>query len=150
VVGCGVWLAGVFFVAYARGQGLPGAGLAYTCFGTVCHQIPERSLHLFGAALPVCHRCLGLYLGFTVGLLAWPYLHRPQRFLLASPRWVLIFIAPMFVDVFLIQNTATTRFVTGFSAAFPVALLTWAAAVQLFEKRSTYPGGEYDEQRVTR
>jgi len=29
----------------------------------VCHQLPERSFHLWSAQLPVCARCTGLYLG---------------------------------------------------------------------------------------
>jgi uncharacterized membrane protein len=29
----------------------------------VCHQLPERSFHLWSAQLPVCARCTGIYLG---------------------------------------------------------------------------------------
>src|SRR4051812_17680383 len=29
----------------------------------VCHQLPARSFHLWGAQLPVCARCTGVYLG---------------------------------------------------------------------------------------
>jgi|GEM_PF-5580863 uncharacterized membrane protein len=148
--GCFLWLAAVFFAAYARGQGLGGFGVLYGCFGSVCHQIPERSFSAFGAVLPVCHRCLGLYTGFTVGLLVFPYLHRWRAWLLGNPRWVLLFIAPMFVDVFLLPNTYLTRYLTGFSAAFPVALLAWGAAAQLFDQPHIFPRGEHDEQRVTR
>ena len=32
-------------------------------FSLICHQNPDRSLHLTGA-LPLCSRCFGLYLGF--------------------------------------------------------------------------------------
>lgn len=35
----------------------------YAVGGLVCHQLPERSFHLWGAQLPVCARCTGLYLG---------------------------------------------------------------------------------------
>lgn len=34
----------------------------------VCHQKPERSFVLFGARLPVCARCTGIYLGAALGL----------------------------------------------------------------------------------
>ena len=37
----------------------------------VCHQRPERSFHAEGAQLPVCARCLGLYGGGLLGVLAW-------------------------------------------------------------------------------
>jgi uncharacterized membrane protein len=33
----------------------------------VCHQIPERTIHLAGQALPLCARCTGIYLGAMVG-----------------------------------------------------------------------------------
>lgn len=36
----------------------------------VCHQMPARSPHLFGAQLPLCWRCTGIALG-ACALLAW-------------------------------------------------------------------------------
>lgn len=35
----------------------------------VCHQIPERTIHLAGQALPLCARCSGIYLGAMLGFL---------------------------------------------------------------------------------
>ena len=37
-------------------------------FSVVCHQQPERSFTLFGGAVAVCARCLGIYLGAAIGL----------------------------------------------------------------------------------
>jgi uncharacterized membrane protein len=37
-------------------------------FALVCHQQPERSFILFGGAVAVCARCLGIYVGATIGL----------------------------------------------------------------------------------
>jgi len=36
---------------------------AYSVGHLICHQLPARSFHLWGAALPVCARCTGIYLG---------------------------------------------------------------------------------------
>ncbi len=33
----------------------------------VCHQIPDRTIHLAGQALPLCARCSGIYLGAVLG-----------------------------------------------------------------------------------
>ncbi|MEW5956725.1 MAG: DUF2085 domain-containing protein [Chloroflexota bacterium] len=34
----------------------------------ICHQIPERTIHLNGTPLPLCARCTGIYLGALMGL----------------------------------------------------------------------------------
>src|SRR5271165_6036861 len=51
---------------------LHSPGLALTVqrgFSLVCHQRPERSFFLFGGAVAVCARCLGIYLGAAIGML---------------------------------------------------------------------------------
>jgi uncharacterized membrane protein len=39
-----------------------------TAGGWWCHQLPERSPHLFGAQLPLCWRCSGIALGAALFL----------------------------------------------------------------------------------
>ena len=46
------------------------AALVYAVGGIVCHQLPERSFHLWSQQLPVCARCTGLYLGAALAALA--------------------------------------------------------------------------------
>lgn len=36
-------------------------------FDPFCHQIAERSLHIQGVQLAVCHRCYGILIGLVVG-----------------------------------------------------------------------------------
>jgi uncharacterized membrane protein len=43
----------------------------YLAGSLVCHQQPERSFYRDGARLPVCARCLGLYVGAGLGVLGW-------------------------------------------------------------------------------
>jgi uncharacterized membrane protein len=61
------WLA---LVIAAPALPVPIAGVMYLAGSLICHQLPERSFHLFGAQLPVCARCLGIYAGVAIGLSA--------------------------------------------------------------------------------
>ena len=36
----------------------------------ICHQLPERSYHLWAAQMPVCARCTGIYFGAVLGVMA--------------------------------------------------------------------------------
>jgi hypothetical protein len=46
---------------------VPAAGVLYAIGSFICHQIPERSFYVAGFQLPVCARCLGLYVGGALG-----------------------------------------------------------------------------------
>ena len=63
-----VWLA-LLVAAPALAFGVPLSGLTYALGSLICHQRPERSLELFGAQMPVCARCAGLYAGAATGAL---------------------------------------------------------------------------------
>jgi len=67
---------------------VPVAGVVYLLGGRLCHQIAERSFHLDGAQLPVCARCLGVYVGAAVGLLVLPGPQRMDRTALRDPAYV--------------------------------------------------------------
>jgi len=69
--------------------GLP-ATLAAVCYAAgafICHQRPERSLHLESAQLPVCARCLGVYAGAASGSII---AHAPGLVLRVRPRTLLV------------------------------------------------------------
>lgn len=36
-----------------------------------CHQMPERSFFIKGYQFPLCARCSGLLIGYTIGLCLW-------------------------------------------------------------------------------
>ena len=38
-------------------------------FRVMCHGIPSRCIELFGAPMPLCARCTGIYAGMLVGIL---------------------------------------------------------------------------------
>lgn len=60
------WLA-------SRAHASPLASLlivgVYSIGSLVCHQLPERSYHLWSAQMPVCARCAGIYAGAVFGAL---------------------------------------------------------------------------------
>ncbi len=69
-----LWVVAIFAARYAIASNRPvlvGAGaLVYQGAGLICHQRPERSFHLGGVQLPVCGRCLGLYISGAIGAVA--------------------------------------------------------------------------------
>jgi hypothetical protein len=64
-----MWAAALPLATLAAGQrgaGTIGYTLAFVVYAVgsvVCHQLPERSFHLFAVQMPVCARCTGIYFG---------------------------------------------------------------------------------------
>lgn len=87
-------------------------------FSTICHQLPERSPHIDGISLAVCHRCYGVYLGLPIAALAFflfswlKVVSRKLRFLLFGSLALLVvdWGAPL---LNLWHNTPFTRTTTG-------------------------------------
>ena len=113
-------LLGLVFIAplaAAGGHQKLALGL-YGAFGTLCHQLPERSYFIDGHKLAVCSRCTGVYAGFALTLLLYP-LFRSLKVTTTPPRNLLLLATlPMAVD-FSVNffgfwyNTHSSRFLTG-------------------------------------
>jgi uncharacterized membrane protein len=88
-------------------------------FRSLCHQMPERTLDIFGTPMVVCSRCAGIYAGIALGAIMPPlvFMSRFGR--------VVVFIAfiSLLADV-LIQNYLLhsvnhfSRVATGVMAGF--------------------------------
>lgn len=93
----------------------------HALFSGVCHQLPERSAHLAGGAVALCHRCFGILLGFAVGIAAAPALGADLRRRVrrdGSIGWLALAGAPTTIDWALgalgvWANTPLSRTVTG-------------------------------------
>lgn len=103
----------------AAAGGYNGVAFAiYRAFGTLCHQLPERSYFIDGHKFAVCARCTGIYAGFAFTLLLYP-LVRSLRNTATPPRSLLILAAvPLAIDFSLTffgfwENTHTSRLLTG-------------------------------------
>jgi uncharacterized membrane protein len=72
-VGWIVTLALATFIASRSTVGIAAYGFSaaiYQMGSLVCHQLSERSFHVWGAQLPVCARCTGLYTGAAAAAIA--------------------------------------------------------------------------------
>ena len=56
----------------------PFGALVHHAFSAVCHQIPDRSPHLHGEAIALCHRCSGILVGLIAGLAIAPLSGGPR------------------------------------------------------------------------
>lgn len=90
----------------------------YKSFGTLCHQIPERSFFIAGHKLAVCARCTGLYVGFAITALLYPLFRQLRLTTTPEPRWLFLAAVPMAIDFSLTlfgiwENTHLSRLLTG-------------------------------------
>jgi len=98
LVGTVLWLAAVWAAPLLKARGFRGAAFVYAVFSPVCHQRPDRSFFAAGFPLAVCGRCLGIYLGFLAGVLAFPWLERRFRGGVPSARLLVALTLPIGVD----------------------------------------------------
>ena len=114
-----VWVGLIVVAPLLSSNGFSsGSTPLYSFFSYICHQIPDRSLHLAGHQLAVCSRCFGVYFGLLAGILIYP-LWRSVDEIESIPRfWLFLSLIPIAIDwsltVFGIwENTQVSRFVTG-------------------------------------
>src|SRR5215213_5978905 len=90
----------------------------YRAFGTLCHQIPERSYFIDGHKFAVCSRCTGIYFGFAFTLLLYPLIRSLRATETPLRKWLLLAAVPLAIDFSLTffgiwENTHTSRLLTG-------------------------------------
>src|SRR5713101_8023348 len=69
------------------------AFVVYRCGSLLCHQVPERSFHLWATQMPVCARCTGIYSGGALAALATAVVGRRGR--LPVPARTALIVAAM-------------------------------------------------------
>src|SRR5262249_29830647 len=105
----------------------------YDFFSVVCHQLPERSWHLFQRPLPVCIRCTCIYFGCLAGfILALPTDTRRLR--LAFALTIGEFLLEQFVT-----ESAFLRGATGIAIGACAAPFIREGVEQMFS-RTTHDG----------
>lgn len=102
-------------------------------FRMLCHGIVARCFTLFGAPMPICARCTGIYVGLFAGLLAFLVWPRVEERL---ARYAMVAAAlPMAVDGLtqatgLRESTNPLRVTTGIVAAFVFGMWVLSAVEQ--------------------
>ncbi len=93
-----IWIALIFLAPYLKSRSSSLNLLIYAACSSVCHQIPSRSLHVFGYPLAVCARCLGIYLGFLGGTGAFPLVRGFSNLSLPKTKSFILLSLPMIID----------------------------------------------------
>jgi uncharacterized membrane protein len=104
-------------VAAASGHSDVAQGI-YRAFGTLCHQLPERSYFIDGHKFAVCSRCTGIYAGFAFTLLVYPLVRSLRNTNMPRRSLLVLAVLPLAIDFSLTffgiwENTHTSRLLTG-------------------------------------
>jgi uncharacterized membrane protein len=132
------WVLLILLPPAAMAGGLENlANGAYKGFAFICHQMPDRSFHLFGHKFGVCSRCFGVYFGLLAGFAIYPMIRRVE-IIEPFPRfWLFGSMIPIGIDWALTifgywENTFTTRFLTGLILGVACAVYIVPALVEIF------------------
>ncbi|MFN2500868.1 MAG: DUF2085 domain-containing protein [Pyrinomonadaceae bacterium] len=132
-----LWVTAILVAPLARATGaIVVATPLYSFFGFFCHQISDRSFHVFGEQFGVCSRCFGVYFGLLLGFAIYPMWHPiadvnpPARF------WLFLSIIPITVDWSLTMfgvwgNTHLSRLLTGMLLGIACATFIIPALVEI-------------------
>lgn len=150
-----LWLLAIFLAPWLAGRGEDGASrVLYALFSPVCHQIPGRCFPFHGHPLAVCGRCLGIYVGFAAGLLAYPLLRGfSAKPALPSARAFGLTFLPLAVDgaagvLGLWKSPIGLRFATGLAWGAILPYYVLAGAVDLVRLRRERRAGRALENRL--
>ncbi|HLG18111.1 MAG TPA: DUF2085 domain-containing protein [Blastocatellia bacterium] len=136
------WVFGLFLVPLLAPDGgaAPGesslAALFHFMYGRVCHQNADRSFHIAGHPLAVCARCSAIYIGYLIGLIAYPIVRPLGDTDLPRRRWLIAALVPVGVDTVggylgIFENTLASRALTGFVAGAAGVFYTLPGLVSL-------------------
>jgi uncharacterized membrane protein len=134
------WLVALFVAVFlASRHSLPPLQYAlsaavYHIGSLICHQLPERSFYFWGAQMPVCARCTGLYVGAAAAALAATRMSAPLQHRVWNGARQLVFIGALPTGLTLIYEWVSgimpghwMRAAAGFPLGAIVMLIVLAA-----------------------
>jgi len=110
--------------------GLHGVAAALEApWALTCHRIPDRTLHVLGWAMPMCSRCMGLDVGFALGLIAGAPYRGPKLMWAWMAVALVLLLAEHYTQEWGLHPIwHWTRFVTGALLAYPIGTAVTALA----------------------
>lgn len=133
----GVWIVLILAAPIAAAAGWhDAADSLYGFFGNICHQMPERSFHLYAYKFSVCHRCFGVYFGLLAGIACYPLIRPVDRIEPPARVWLFLAMIPIGIDWSLgvfgfWENTTLTRTATGFLLGAACGVFIMPAIVEI-------------------
>jgi uncharacterized membrane protein len=95
----GIWCAIIFAAPLLVHNNYQGyAFFIYKSFSRICHQIPERSFHIFNEKFAVCERCFSIYFSFFTGVIIFPFLKKIFKNRIPSNLFIIIPLIILMLD----------------------------------------------------
>jgi uncharacterized membrane protein len=141
---CGALVAPILRPAAREGE-MSAASLFYYVYGRVCHQMADRSFHIDGHPMAVCARCFGIYAGFLMGLIGYPFARSLVRQDTPSRLWLALALLPVTIDFMggltgAFENSLASRAATGALAGAATAFYILPGLASMAAERIK-PGG---------
>lgn len=140
------------------------AGVIMLIYKTTCHQLPERTLFIFGYQMTVCARCFAIYIGALIGCLAFIPLRKKLKI------WNIIYFiifgcVPMAIDgfsqlflfpipraidaswnlIWMAESTNELRIITGFIFGLASMLYVLPYLEEIFSGDRHYNGNKIEK-----
>lgn len=140
------------------------AGMIMLVYRTTCHQLPERTLFVFGYQMTVCSRCFAIYTGALIGCLAFIQLRKKLK-IWDIKYFILFGCVPMAIDgfaqlfsfpiprtidatgqlVWMIESTQELRIITGLIFGLASMLYVLPYLEEIFTGDRHYNGNKIEK-----
>ncbi len=141
------------------------AHVIFVLYKVTCHQLPERSLFVFGYQMTVCSRCFAIYAAFLAGCVAFAFVR--TRLKIWSLKYFVIICIPMAIDgfaqlfgvplprgigpgfelIWMTESTNLMRIVTGSIFGFGCALYVLPYLEEIFGSAPISPAANPGQQQ---
>ena len=140
-------------LAQAGGYAALADGI-YRGFAPFCHQLPDRSYFIDEHKFAVCSRCTGIYFGFALTMLVYPFVRSLRNAAFPARRWLVVATVPLAIDWSLTffgiwENTHTSRLVTGLLLGSTAVFYVMPGIIDLSFKTRRPPARAAEPPRPT-